>query len=234
MTTGRKGLGSLPLTALSAAAVGGATAFFCLAMPAPLFEALVRASGLPDLLPAARPPLGTTARALFAAAAALSTGPLTALLLVILGPPPRRQAMRAPRYVPPVRSETYPETWPRRPLSMEADIGAPIAEPAPFVPEPAAFAPDPAPFVAEAEWQEIEIEAPDPAPDPVEPPMRAPMREDMEDPISALMERLDAAVARKMAMTEPAKSPPAQAPELDDDHLRATLAELQRLAMRGR
>lgn len=225
----------LPLTALCAAALGGATAFFCMAMPSSLFESLVLASGLPDLLPAAHSPLGATARMLFTGVAGLAAALLTALLLVILGAPERRAAVR-PRYAPPQRSETYPETWSRRPLSMESDIGAPAPEPVSFVPEPDTN-------VAEAEWHEIEPDVaafdpvPQPARDPVEAPRRAELQEDADDPISALMERLDAAVARKMRLAEVDETPaPAggSAPRLDDDHLRATLAELQRLASRGR
>jgi hypothetical protein len=218
----------LPLTALCASALGGATAFFCIAMPSPLFESLVLASGLPDLLPAAEPPLGTTARLLFAGVAGLGAALLTALLLVILGAPERRAPAR-PRFVPPERSETYPESWPRRPLSMEKDIGAP--------------APEPVSHVAEAEWQEIETgvaefdPAPPPPPEPVQPSMRERRQEDGEDPISLLMERLDAAVARKMRLAEvdEVRAPAGgSALPLDEDHIRATLAELQRLASRGR
>lgn len=62
---------SLPLAPVMAGSIGFGIAVVIGTLPAPLFEGLVMASGLPALIPAAAPPLGLTARALMTLALAL-------------------------------------------------------------------------------------------------------------------------------------------------------------------
>ena len=61
---------NLPLAPLIAAVAGGGAALGVAMIPVPALEALVMDSGLPAILAAAEPPLGTTARL----AVALGTG----------------------------------------------------------------------------------------------------------------------------------------------------------------
>jgi hypothetical protein len=62
----RASLARLPLGRLAALLLGGAVAFFCLAMPGDLLARLLDMSGVPRMLAIAAPPLGAPARALVA------------------------------------------------------------------------------------------------------------------------------------------------------------------------
>lgn len=166
------------LAALAALSAG----FVAFAMPDPLFTGLVETSRLPEMVAAARPPLGDTAR--FGAVAAAMLGTFAAVwgLMALLGrAPTRREAepepvIHAPRLR---RADAHPDAPPRPPL-LARDLGEPLEldEVAPEPIEEAPFAeadhrprpgflipqePEPEP-VAEAEAAEAE---PEPEPEPV-------------------------------------------------------------------
>jgi len=244
----------LPLGLLAAIMLGGAAAFFCLAMPAEMLERIVSASGLPDLLAAAAPPLGLTARLLAAALAALVAGGLAWGGFALSGP--RRPAHQregdadeaADIPLPPLRrADLHPDAPPRRPLFAASDIGTPLDLSDPLDPVPV-FAIDPAP---EPEAEPVS------EPGPTAPPPSIAAR---VESIGALMARLEAGLARRAgrdagafdsrgvtAIRPPADEPPRDEdddeaedeadhgyiPIASGDPLRSALEELQRMA-RGR
>jgi hypothetical protein len=112
------------LAAFAAVSAG----FVAFAMPDPLFTGLVQASRLPELVAAARPPLGETARLCVVAAALLFTFAAVWALMAALGrTPPRREAVpeaeaRAPRLR---RADAHPDAPPRPPL-LARDLGEPL------------------------------------------------------------------------------------------------------------
>jgi hypothetical protein len=130
MLTRPQGL-SLPLAPVIAGSFGFAIAIVAGTLPAPLFEGLVMASGLPALVAAAAPPLGLTARLLLAVALALVIAvTLNVPLSYIYGR--RRLRIRALR---PQRAETPERQVPQRirieaakprPIVAHEELGAPF------------------------------------------------------------------------------------------------------------
>lgn len=112
------------LAALAALSAG----FVAFAMPDPVFSGLVEASRLPDLVAAARPPLGDTARSAAIAAAALGTFTAVWALMALLGRRPARPeaipepAIQVPRQR---RADAHPDAPPRPPL-LARDLGEPL------------------------------------------------------------------------------------------------------------
>jgi hypothetical protein len=176
------------LAALAAVSAG----FVAFAMPESLFSGLVEASRLPDIVPAAQPPLGETARFAAAGAASFLTFPAVWGLMALLGKVP---AARKPAAEPQAqaeaeapklrRADAHPDAPARRPL-LARDLGEPldledfpeaggeeaeIVEAAPR-PLPAFLVPEPLeaePIAqAESQWEEPEDRLAAPEPEPVE------------------------------------------------------------------
>src|SRR3546814_3477289 len=118
----------MPMAALAALSV----AFVAYAMPDPLFADAVAASGLPSLLPAAQPPLGTTARLAVVAPAAIVAFLLTWAVLRALGKgssPVRREQDVEEAGMPPLRlrrADVHPDAPLRRPLVAGLELGEPM------------------------------------------------------------------------------------------------------------
>lgn len=248
----------LPVAALAALSVG----FVAFAMPADQFADAISATGLPSLLPAAAPPLGTTARALAVALASIATFGLVLTLLRLLDRRPAEPERRPVRgrsmfdedgeSGPPRlrRADSHPDAPARRPILAARELGEPDFAPpheareraqAPVPdfefplppPEPEIFA-SAAPLAAPAPASE-----PDPAPAPA-----APTQPGEDSSIPDLVARLERGLGRRQ---QPAVQPPAPAPAARpapvpspspaaaerDDRLRSAIEELQRLASRG-
>lgn len=93
----------------------------CLVLPARLLETVVSLTGLPAIIPAAAPPLGTTARVLIALAAAglgLAVGLLVARM--IAGTPLRA---RADKGTPRITTRIRRSKTAREPLSVQDETG---------------------------------------------------------------------------------------------------------------
>src|SRR3546814_19971808 len=118
----------MPMAALAALSV----AFVAYAMPDPLFADAVAASGLPSLLPAAQPPLGTTARLAVVAPAAIVAFLLTWAGLRALGTgstPVRREPDVEAAGMPPLRlrrADAHPAAPSARPLASGWALGEPV------------------------------------------------------------------------------------------------------------
>jgi hypothetical protein len=117
------------MSAFAAASVG----FVTYVMPADLFARLVRGSGLPAILPAARPPLGDTARLSLVIAATLATFLGVWLLLRALGKAPAGRKNKKPAEVasePPRlrRADMHPDAPARNPISAGRELGVPLDE----------------------------------------------------------------------------------------------------------
>lgn len=145
----------LPVAALA----GLAVAFAMFTIPDDLLAEAVAATGIGEVIAAAQPPLGTTARAVLAGGGALAAFIAAFLLLRWLD----RFAHRAPAAAPKVieaagprirRSDAHPDAPPCRPISASRDLGepAPPARPASARPAPVeqAFTPEPATPAASA------------------------------------------------------------------------------------
>jgi hypothetical protein len=130
--------GGMPFVLFIALLMGGAVAFVCVAMPAPLFERLVVMSGLPNILAAAAPPLGFTARALLASVAGIAAFAATFFSLRMIGGPARAPGEKTPNErifrQPPAepllrekprlrRADSHPDAPSRRPIFASADLG---------------------------------------------------------------------------------------------------------------
>ncbi|MBZ6380678.1 hypothetical protein [Sphingomonas sanguinis] len=113
-------------------AIGVFLAFLVLVAPDWRLETLVGQLGLPDILSAAQPPLGTKARLILAVAAGIGAGAVGWAIAYLLWGPGGLLAKRVPveredddDYVPSVRrSDRHPDAPPRRPLHA-AELGAP-------------------------------------------------------------------------------------------------------------
>jgi hypothetical protein len=120
----------LGVAALSAVSVG----FLAFAMPDALFSSLVTASHLPDVIAAAAPPLGMTARyAVMAGAGALAFLLVWSLLRALDGASSARPA-KAPGHefdpdAPRVRrADAHPDAPVRRPIFAGAEFGEPASD----------------------------------------------------------------------------------------------------------
>lgn len=219
----------LPLGPPAALLLGGALAFFILAMPPRLIEQIVVTSGLPAILAAAEPPLGMTARALLAGVCAVAVAIPTWLGFVALDRPrPHRSARPAGPQVPPLRREdSHPDAPSRRPLFADTELGEPLElteimvvhEPADIQAVPAE--PVDETFQAAAE-QRLRVHAAD-------------ERSNVPtETTAALMARLEAGLARRAVREQGTPVAPVEAgmPEQPDDALRSALDELRRMAGR--
>jgi hypothetical protein len=108
--------------------------FLLVAMPDDLFSSLVVRSGLPNVLEAAQPPLGGTARLAAAAAAALFAFAFVLSLLRALErtPSPARAerdedgAQAAPEVLRLRKADAHPDAPPRRPILAGRELGEPL------------------------------------------------------------------------------------------------------------
>lgn len=207
--------------------IGGAIGVFlaCLVLIAPdwRLENLVVQLGLPDILSAAQPPLGTKARLMFAVAAGIGAGAVGwAIAYLLWGPggllSRRVAAVRQDDedYVPSVRrSDRHPDAPPRRPLHA-AELGAP---PPPVEEEPiertlpvdldqplAAFDPDAILSVPREPVRPVAPLTPEPMPlppmrDPAPPESGAalPLPDRQNESIETLLDRLERETALRKA-----------------------------------
>ena len=221
------GLGSLRPTVPT---LGGALALllaasFFVLLPDWRLEQLVEASGLPRLLPLARPPLGNTARLLLALVAGVVAGAVAWSALVLLFGPGgalyrQRESIVAEDRATPARpsvrrADAHPDAPPRPPLTA-AELGAPLPSwerwstppaerglPADLDQPLAAFDPAAIPAVPRAPVRPVASTVPPPAavPAPVTEPVPAPLprRDDPPLSIAALLDRLERGTRRPAA-----------------------------------
>jgi hypothetical protein len=132
MATKKNKRGSSALDPLMAGFAGGAAAFIIYAMPQPRFDDVVALSGLPAILSAAQPPLGTTARVAVMIAAGLAAFVIVWFILRALGKPGARAKRRAEleelEMAPPRlrRADMHPDAPSRRPILAGVDLGRPF------------------------------------------------------------------------------------------------------------
>jgi hypothetical protein len=131
------------LDPLLAGFAGGAAAFITFAMPDWRFEQTVTLSGLPAILSAAQPPLGTTARLAAMALTGIASFLLVWFVLRALGKPapkqPRRRSAPVPLQVEPPklrRADAHPDAPSRRPILAGLDLGRPLDEVSVDQPDP--------------------------------------------------------------------------------------------------
>jgi hypothetical protein len=151
------GLGRNSLDAPVALLAALAVAFAVFAIPADQLAALVGSSGLPEILPAAEPPLGNKARIGVGAAGALFVFALIFSLLRLLDSKPARavvERVEAPRVR---RRDFHPDAPAPRPISALLDLG----EPAEASPVPAWLSPADLSGEAEAEPETLELDEPE-------------------------------------------------------------------------
>jgi hypothetical protein len=222
----------LPVAGLA----GLAVAFAMFTIPDDLLAQAVGATGIANLIAAAQPPLGTTARIVLASAGAITAFFGAFLLLRWLD----RFALRSPSAAlevieteaPRIRkSDAHPDAPPCRPISASRDLGepAPPSRPIPTRRDPAAPEPQPeAPIVAAEPSRPAVRSAPAepsaparpsvaaipearPAPSPVK--ASSPAAPAASQTLSDLMARLEHGLARreKAAPVTAAAAPPAHA-----------------------
>lgn len=236
---GRAGVSlDLPMAALASLSV----AFVAFAMPDALFSGAVEASGLAALLPAAQPPLGTTARLAVVVAGAVAAFLSTWLLLRALGGGvPRLRRQRPEEVETPAfrlrRADFHPDAPLRRPLVAGLELGEPHAPEEPA----AAESPGLSPIEPASDFDEVlEDEALDVPEEPddaiADPPM------ELEEPtIAHLMQRLELGLIRRQQQDWPpvqeddqpvAADESPDMPPAVDDRLRSALSALQKMAAR--
>lgn len=224
MTAPRAFAGFHNLLDLAVASLAGlAVAFFAFAAPADLLDGLVASSGLPSLIPAAAPPLGTTARIAIGALGGFAAFGIAFTVLRWLdrfARPSVRPTLRAepdedaPRLR---RRDLHPDAPPVRPIQAVRDFGDPAASALPAWIAPA---------IASKEIASEDIIVPETAP-PVPQPPAEPAT------LAELMARLEDGLARRHTPTQRRDTP--AAPERyapSDDRLQSAIESLQRLAAR--
>lgn len=245
----------LPVATLA----GIAVAFAAFAVPSDVLAELVGVTRLPEILPAAQPPLGTTARIALACGGALTVFALAFLLLRWLDrfaaapASPRPAAAEGPKLR---KRDVHPDAPAVRPISAIQEFGEPASplavkrkpvvepEPEPAVETVPAVEPESEPVLSVATLRKLAIEEvhepvarPEPAvarPEPAE-PIRPPS-------LSELMARLEKGLAERRTVPStadeaaaPAPRPAPQVfPEAGDDRLQSAIESLQRLAARDR
>lgn len=155
------------LAALAALSAG----FVAFAMPESLFSGLVETSRLPQLVPAAQPPLGETARLAAVGASALLTFAAIWGLMTLLGrAPARRRPEAEPEAEAPKlrRADAHPDAPARRPL-LARDLGEPL-DLEEFPEAPAEEEEEEAPVFAQTQSRPLPsfLVAQEPEPEPVE------------------------------------------------------------------
>lgn len=252
-------LARFPIEPVMASLLAASTGFALHAMPQPLLEAIVSASGLPGLIDAAAPPLGHTARSGVVFAGALAAFLLVWAIFWLIDHWPQRTAIDADaerEYVFAPRAEdAHPDAPVRRPIFAAADLGNPVArvpEPEGSITQRARIFPDPPaepdliePVTADAPEAELEpllLDTPfveeEPAPASVAPAAPAePAPVAAVQPIAPAPAGPPRSTAELMARLEAGLARRAtrdQAPADDvDGALRAALADLGKLAKRG-
>ena len=202
------------------AIVGVAVASLFALLSGPALESWVWASGVPALLAAAAPPLGTTARAVLAlGGGAVAGSVMWSLLYLLVGPGGLLAPRTAANAVPVVRrADAHRDAPPRRPMTA-ADLGTPMMEvtaSAPIVEQPvpqdldqplAAFDPTAIPSV------------PLPVPVTVPPIARRPIIAPLPPQELAPGERIETYVltppAPSAATPEPRRQPAPERPSID-------------------
>lgn len=237
--------------------------FVAFAMPEPLLSGLVRASHLPDLVAAAQPPLGETARFALVGAAVLFAFAAVWALMGALGrvPAPRAVAAEPDSEAPRLRrADAHPDAPARRPL-LARDLGEPLeldevapastegdpfpeSEPRPLPAFLVPQEPEPEP-VAEAEAEPAQPEAkPEPeaeaAPVPIAERAAQLPESGAEDDqsLSKLVNRIEfGLMSRKRQALSTAELPPAGEPPAEQDkvghRLRSAINDLQKIASNG-
>lgn len=249
----------LPVAALA----GLAVAFAAFAAPSDLLAELIGITRLPEVLPAAQPPLGTTARIALASGGALTVFALAFALLRWLdrfasaAPASRPAPAEAPRLR---KRDGHPDAPAVRPISALRDFGEPASPLAvkrtPLAePETGAAAPDPVPVLSASALRKLTREdeqepvaraeaivRPEPISRP-EPAARAEPAEQSRPPsLAELMARLEKGLAEQRAtasdvaaVASTADRPAPQVfPDAGDDRLQSAIESLQRLAGRDR
>ena len=115
-----------------ASLAGLAVAFLSFAAPADLLAGLVVATGLPDVIPAAAPPLGFNARIALVAGGAMGAFTLALLFLRLLGRLGRREEEGIATDIEPPRlrrRDIHPDEPSRPPLLAVHELGEPEPEP---------------------------------------------------------------------------------------------------------
>ena len=127
----RAGAFDLAIALFAAGSIG----FAAFAMPEWRLNSLLEASGLPQILPAARPPLGSTARLGSAALFAIAAFGGVLMLMRLLDRLPSRKAKDAVEDEVPFepmirlrRSDAHPDNPARRPLVAGRELGEPFDE----------------------------------------------------------------------------------------------------------
>ena len=201
------------------APVGGAVAALAVAvlfvaLPATVLEDWVWRSGLPSLIGAAEPPLGTTARAVLALAGGALAGAVTWSALFLLFGPGGLLAPRAASSdgVPVLRrADAHPDAPARRPLSaadLEDDDDTMFARPVTSAPPPPPPVEQPIPADLDLPLAAFHPGALPPVPlTPVRPvpPLRVPTKPAAEEPaapaapptIESLIDRLERVTRRR-------------------------------------
>ena len=129
-----KTIDKIPFAPVVAIAFGLVSAALVFAVPDWRFSQAVTASGLPEILSAARPPLGDTARALVALAMGFGVGiflwiGLSAMGALVKARKPKRMKARGTRIEPIIATKSATKTampQHRRPIFAERDLGAPF------------------------------------------------------------------------------------------------------------
>ncbi|MES2445003.1 MAG: hypothetical protein V4574_19430 [Pseudomonadota bacterium] len=194
---------NLPIAPLAAALLGTAAAAACALMPGAMLEGLVTASGLPAVLAAAEPPLGTTARFAIAGGA----GGLVAvfgwlILFLLLGTrgitAGRSKPVEADAVFTPVlrRADAHPDAPPRPPLLATRDLGTPFLEVTARSPVDAES--------GERDSRPLFVAEPEPEPVAAEVPEEQDLPLDLEQPLAAF----DPQAIREAPMPPPVTLPP--------------------------
>ncbi|HEY7810694.1 MAG TPA: hypothetical protein VIA98_09965 [Allosphingosinicella sp.] len=240
---------------------GAAFAFAAFALPEWRLTQLALGSGFAAVFPPAQPPLGFTARALFAGGVG-AIALIGSYLLLRLADRPRvakRETTEADAPPEPIRlrrADAHPDAPARRPLTAR-DLGEPAEE----APEELLLAPEteaPA-FLVEQEPETVEAEPveaatepeaplvwppepvaeeasesepkPEPAPAPVPVPVET--EAEAEPSITKLMQRLEFGLAKKERVVLDPAAVAAPADDAVGHRLRSAIGDLQKLAARG-
>lgn len=209
-----------------AAFAGLAVAFAAYVMPADLLAALVSATPLPDLVPAAAPPLGQTARIAVSGIGAIAMFAGVFVLLrwiervgrkpkVRMEPAPEPEGEMPPRLR---RRDLHPDAPPRPPLLAQRDLGEPAsAVSRQIAPEPEpAWLKDEELVLGETAGPEFEDQC-----EPVEAPQTIwPTQEDQ--PASEPAEP----ICSTPEPSQPAAAPPSAIPP-SEDSISALMARLE-------
>ena len=246
----------LPIVPIVATMLGLALAFFCFAMPIAQVERIVMASGLPSLLAAAHPPLGTKAQALFSLGSGVAAAIAVVLGFAALGgsrPLPDRPIADPAipdDMIPRQRAaDAHPDAPARRPIFAGKDFGDPLDLDQSLIVREEDLeaidgwqAPAASTEIVEASWTPVEqievepiVEDVQAAPLPAwrEDVRAAEIDEDKELTVDDLVARLEAGLARRRANVNVTPLRAAPGASEDGERLRAAIDELQRMAGRA-